>query len=364
MLKESHPEYGCERISDLLMRGPGLPASASTVGRVLRESGYELEEVETRPHEPVVKRFERARPNQLWQTDLFTFALRRQNRRVYAVAFMDDHSRFVTGFGVHGSASTAMVLEVLRSAVASYGAPAELLTDNGPQYVTWRGTSAFKKECERLGIRQIVARPKHPQTLGKVERFWGTLWRELVETALFLDLADAKQRIAFFIDHYNFHRPHQGLDGLVPADRFFEAAPQVRETLKARVRENALELAKAGAPRKPFYLTGQMGGQPFTLHAEGDRFYLTHENGRREEVALAGPAGGEGWGTAAIEEIGEGEDVPGTACPKEPSKELGHETPAPPGTSPLDEGLRQLAQSLAKGPASEGAAQSRKEVES
>jgi len=39
-----------------------------------------------------VRTFERATPNQLWQTDLFTFVLKRQNRRVHLVAFLDDHS--------------------------------------------------------------------------------------------------------------------------------------------------------------------------------------------------------------------------------------------------------------------------------
>ena len=41
---------------------------------------------------------------------------------------------------------------------------------------------------EQQGIRQIISRPKHPQTLGKVERFWGTLWRECLQRAVFLDL--------------------------------------------------------------------------------------------------------------------------------------------------------------------------------
>ena len=54
-----------------------------------------------------------------------------------------------------------------------------------------------------------------PQTLGKIERFWGTLWRECLGTAVFLDLDDARRRIGHFIDHYNFQRPHQGIDGLV-----------------------------------------------------------------------------------------------------------------------------------------------------
>jgi transposase InsO family protein len=291
LLKQSHPEWGCQRISDMLVRGPGLPASPAAVARVLHESGYELEETPTRPHPDKVRHFERARPNQLWQTDLFTFLLKRQNRRVYLVAFLDDRSRFVVGYGVHASQSTALVLEVLRAAIASYGPPEEILTDNGSQYVTWRGKSLFARELEKRGIRQIVSRPKHPQTLGKIERFWGTLWRECVEAAVFLDLADARQRIGLFIDHYNFQRPHQGIEGLVPADRFFQAAPDVLRTLKERVSANALELARQGAPKAGFYVTGQVAGQGFSVHAEGERVILTRSGEPRQEVELVRPAG-------------------------------------------------------------------------
>jgi transposase len=124
MLKKANPEYGCQRISDLLLRGPALPASPTAVARVLHEAGYQLEEVPTRPHPDKVRFFERANANQLWQTDLFTFILKRQNRRVYLVAFLDDHSRFIVGYGLHASQSSALVLEVLRAALGSYGVPA------------------------------------------------------------------------------------------------------------------------------------------------------------------------------------------------------------------------------------------------
>ena len=50
MLKRSNPEWGCQRISDMLTRGPALPASPSAVAQVLHEAGYEMEEVTTRPH--------------------------------------------------------------------------------------------------------------------------------------------------------------------------------------------------------------------------------------------------------------------------------------------------------------------------
>jgi transposase InsO family protein len=325
MLKEANPTWGCQRISDLLLRGPALPASAAAVARVLHEAGYELEEVPTRPHPDHVRRFERAQPNQLWQTDLFTFILKRQNRRVYLVAFLDDHSRFVVGYGLHASQSSALVLEVLRAALASYGTPAEILTDNGSQYVTWRGKSAFARELERRGIRQVVAAPRRPQTLGKIERFWGTLWRECVEGAVFLDLGDARRRIGLFIDHYNFQRTHAGIDGLVPADRYFGAAAEVRQALQARVAANALTLARHGVPKAPLYLTGQVGGQPVSIHAEGERVIVTGPAGARQEVDLAAPA------------PAGGAELPAPVCPAGVVTGPADEEPeAAPGTSPLD----------------------------
>jgi transposase InsO family protein len=343
MLKQANPEWGCQRISDMLLRGPALPASASAVARVLHEAGYELEEVPTHAHPDKVRHFERAKPNQLWQTDLFTFVLKRQNRRVYLVAFMDDHSRFIVCYGLHASQSSALVLEVLRAGIDSHGTPEEILTDNGSQYVTWRGKSAFSKELEKRGIRQVVARPRHPQTLGKIERFWGTLWRECVEAAVFLDLEDARRRIGHFIDHYNFQRPHRGAEGLVPADRFFGAAADVLRTLKQRVAANALELARHGLAKAPFYVTGQVGGKSFSVHAEGERMILTREGQTREEVDLA-PAGAAIAPTAPAATSAPSMPAPlcadGSPPPSVAEDSMGVE--APPGYSALDDALSAL----------------------
>jgi transposase InsO family protein len=289
LLKSQHPEWGSERIRDMLMRAEGYGASAGAIVHVLREAGYEVEESASSAHAPQEQRFERARPNQLWQTDLFTFLLKRENRRVHMVVYLDDHSRFVVGYGVWASASGALVREVLEAAVANFGAPEEVLTDNGPQYVTWRGKSGFARLLERRGIRHLVARPRRPQTLGKCERFWGTLWRECVEAAVFTSLEEARRRVGLFIDHYNFQRPHQGIEGLVPADRYFHAAPEVLKTLRERVAANALELAQHGAPRKSFYLTGRVGEAGISLHSEGSRVVLMRPDGEREEVDLEAP---------------------------------------------------------------------------
>ena len=330
LLKRQHVDWGCQRIAHELMRGPGLAASPGAITRILREEGYELEEQPTHPHPDKKRRFERARPNQLWQTDIFTFVLKRQNRRVFLVAFMDDHSRFIVSHGLHAAASTALVIDVLLAGIASYHAPEEVLTDQGPQYHTWRGKSRFTVELEKRGIRQIVARARHPQTLGKAERFWGTLWRECLEAAVFRDLDDARQRLALFVDHYNFQRPHQALDGLVPADRFFGAAPEIARSLKERVARNALELARQGAPRRPFYVTGQVGGQSFSVHAEGERVILKPGDGPRQEVELVRPPAVE----PAVDPLPAAVSVQAQPAPTGLAE--GNEVPPAPGVSPVD----------------------------
>ncbi len=343
LMKQSHPEWGQDRLCAMLNRTKGLGASPGAIARYLEEQGYEVESIPTKPHPDKPRRFERSKPNQLWQTDLFTFVLKRQNRRVHLVGFMDDHSRFLVGYGLHASSSGALVREVLESAIANHGAPEEILTDNGAQYYTWRGKSAFSKLLERRGIKQIVARPRHPQTLGKIERFWGTLWRECIQQAVFRDLNDARQRIGLFIDHYNFQRTHSGIDGLVPADRFFAAAPQVLETLRQRVAANAKELAQQGMPRKNFYLTGRVGNENISLHAEGERVVLTKADGQREEVDLGASGRRDDRADQVLPDPvsaeGKPPDHPGTTDNQGDA----------PGTSPLDQALRDLSEGFAEG---------------
>ena len=273
----------------------------------------------------------------VWQTDLFSFVLKRQNRRLYLVAFLDDHSRFVVSYGLHASSSTALVIEALEAGLANYGVPEEILTDNGPQYVTWRGKSQFTKQLEKRGIRQIVAKPKRPQTLGKIERFWGTLWRELLSGAVFVDLADARQRIGWFIDYYNFLRTHSGIDGLVPADRFFGVGSQLLETLQARLASNSLELARHGQPKNPFYLTGQVSGQAFSVHAQGERLLLTREGSPQQEIELAAPSPED---PAASSAAAPPEPICPHGAPESWPDEPAEAAPPAPGDEPVIDKLR------------------------
>jgi hypothetical protein len=113
------------------------------------------------------------------------------------------------------------------------------------------------------------------------------------------------------------------LDGLTPADRFFEAAPTVLQTLKDRVAANALELARQGVPRSPFYVTGQVAGKPFSVHAEGERVFLTRAGEPRQEVELVGPE------APSPEACSTAEPLPEPVCPHG-APESGNDLPEPP----------------------------------
>jgi transposase InsO family protein len=263
--RRQHPEQGTRRIRDVMARFQGLGVSETTVRRILHEEGL-LETVpESLPRPgPPEHRFERAEPNQLWQSDIFTFLLRRQ-QRLYVTAFMDDYSRYLVSLVVAHHQRAALVLEALARGIAEYGAPREVLTDQGRQYVSWRGHTDFEQELRRQGIRHIKSRPHHPQTLGKIERFWKTLWEEFLSRTVFADFEDCQRRIALFVQAYNFRRPHQGIGGAVPADRFFRAAPQVRAAIEQGVAHNALALAQERPQRKPFYLVGRLGERDLSV---------------------------------------------------------------------------------------------------
>jgi transposase InsO family protein len=267
--RRENPEQGTRRIRDEMKRSEGVGISETTVRRILHEEGLLERRAEAAAKPRAAERaFERAEPNQLWQSDIFTFLLRR-HERVYVTAFMDDYSRYLVSFAMAHHQRSTLVLEALARGIAEYGAPREVLTDQGRQYVSWRGHTEFEEELRRQGIRHIKSRPHHPQTLGKIERFWKTLWEEFLSRTVFGDFKDCERRVSLFVQAYNFKRPHQGIGGLVPADRFFRAAPQVREAIERSVSSNAMELAKRRPQRKPFYLVGRLGERDLWIALTG-----------------------------------------------------------------------------------------------
>lgn len=373
-LKQENPSFGIKRISQVLRSWFHLKASPETVRRKLKKEGLIKPRPKARRNLVRPRFFERATPNQMWQSDIFTFKL--GGRWVYLIGFMDDYSRFITGAGLYHSQTCENVLEVFRGALAEYRAPKEMLTDNGRQYVTWRGKSRFQKELEKEAIHHIRSSPHHPMTLGKIERFWATLWQEFLTRAQFDSFESARERIRFWIQHYNHRRPNQGIEGLCPADRFFEVATEVRKTIEAGIQENLLEMALRGKPRAPFYMVGRMEGQSVVLRAEKGKLKLSIDNGNENQELVydlkhsdqnpapapaqpahgngqsAGGAGGVdgavqgGGGLPAVADQlhdlpalaapGDGGDAPGAGITGQPGQGRGPESEAagPPGQPP------------------------------
>lgn len=271
--------------SQVLRRVFFLPASPETVRQRLHEAELMPETTPPKKRNLVRPRFfERATPNQMWQTDIFTFRL--GGRYAYLIAFMDDYSRFIVGADLFRSPTAAAVIEVYRVAIAEFQPPKEMLTDNGRQYTTWRGTSRFEAELKKDRVAHFKSRPQHPMTLGKVERFWSTIWQEFLVRAQFDSFEAARERIKLWIKYYNHKRPNQGIEGLCPADRFFEIQVELRQTIEAGIQANLLELALRGKPQAPFYMVGRMDGQSVVLRAEKGKLKLSVSDQSNQEQEL------------------------------------------------------------------------------
>ncbi len=79
---------------------------------------------------------------------------------------MDDHSRFLVGYGMHASASSALGLEVLRAAIASYGPPLVMKSDNGSQF----RAEETKRLLAEYRVAPLFSPKRCPQYNGGVER--------------------------------------------------------------------------------------------------------------------------------------------------------------------------------------------------
>ena len=260
---------GVGKVQGLLYRLGLLKVSRGTVERVIeRQKPTPKPRAKRRRNKPPqVRHFERARPNELWQTDIMTFMLRGQYR-VYLIGFMDDNSRFLVGWGLHRRQTASNVMEVFRAAIEKRGLPKEVLSDNGRQYYTWRGKSQFTVMLTKLGIAHIRSRPYHPQTCGKIESFWRNLWQECLSQVPLSSFEEAQAKIGEYIEHYNYKRPHQGIGNMMPADRYFQVAKQVAQL----VEENTAKVAASGPPlgeyKAPTYLIGNIGGKELRMVAK------------------------------------------------------------------------------------------------
>jgi transposase InsO family protein len=193
-----------------------ITVSAATVSRYLARAGLVTPDPAKRPRSSYL-RFAAELPNECWQSDFTHFRLA-GGADTEIICWLDDHSRYVLHLSAHIRVTGPVVTGSFRAAVAGHGAPASTLTDNGTVYTARfaggggrGGRNALEHELRLLGIRQKNGKPNHPQTQGKVERFWQTLKKWLAAQHQPADLAQLQARLDAFTAYYNTRRPHRSL---------------------------------------------------------------------------------------------------------------------------------------------------------
>jgi transposase InsO family protein len=234
-LKKKHPVMGPAQIRAQLKRFKGWRISVRAIARTLLKNGYELEHRGSQPkgeREPT--RFEAPWRNALWQLDLAELQIGGEHRSLLLVE--DDFSRFIVHHALLEHPSSEAVVAVVQEAVALHGKPEAVYTDRGGQFLAWLESSSFQRFLEAMLIDHHVSAAYRPRGRGKIEAAIRTLRRELWELMHFESVEEAERGISDFVRDYNHRRAHMGIDGLVPADRFFGRFREVKAAVEAQSR--------------------------------------------------------------------------------------------------------------------------------
>lgn len=176
------------------------------------------------PEKKITRRYEKSRPGELVHVDLKYLYRWKNSPREYAFAGVDDYSREAVAQirADRTSADAAAFLEQL-AAQLPYRIEA-VMTDNDLIF-TMRYAfhserhTRFQQACRNLGIAHWRVRPRHPQTNGKVERFFRTLDEECIAVYRPRSSKTRRQVLDDFLRYYNHERPHLSLHGLTPVER-------------------------------------------------------------------------------------------------------------------------------------------------
>jgi transposase InsO family protein len=230
-VRAEHPAWGGRKIARRLkdLRQEVIPAP-STVTAILKRHGVELGAYGG--GQSAFTRFERARPNELWQMD-FKGHVALHAGRLHPLTVLDDHSRFSLVLAACANQQTETVRQQLILAFRRYGMPEQLITDNGSPWGDGPGNpfTPLGVWLIEQGVRISHSRPYHPQTMGKDERFHRSLKAEVLSGPPFTDLAAAERAFERWRNIYNTQRPHEAIELAVPASRYQPSPRDYVETI-------------------------------------------------------------------------------------------------------------------------------------
>ena len=192
----------------------GVDASHPTVMKALRKAGFGPV---TKPKRKHRKYYCKDIPNDLWHIDYVELGKERgTGKSVVSLSIIDDCSRMIFNPNVTTSESTQHAMNVLEDVIAEFGPPKEIMSDHGSQfYSTSGGVSSFDVWSADNDIRHIMSAIRTPEQNGKVERFHGSIRREL-ELPEEATLEEYQRTLEDFVEFYNEERPHCSLRYLTP----------------------------------------------------------------------------------------------------------------------------------------------------
>jgi len=131
---------------------------------------------------------------------------------------VDDHS-WLAYSEIHPNEKRKSCIGFLLNALRFFRAHGvkvnRVITDNGVSFRSYR----YAKALRLLKIKHNRTRPYTPRTNGKAERFVQTSLREWAYARAYSHSSERADERLPFLHHYNYHRPHFGINGKTPISR-------------------------------------------------------------------------------------------------------------------------------------------------
>jgi transposase InsO family protein len=283
-LKAAAPHRSTAKIQHLLREQHGIELSRQSVWRILSARGL----ARLQEPEPLV-RFERPRPNALWQMDLkedvqFPFG------KAHLLCVIDDASRYCVGGRWIPDKKEPTVLGALADMLEQAGLPEAILTDRamifyGPAR-RQTGLTTYRLAMDALGVKTNYAKPYKPRTKGKIERLIGFIARDFIwEIRDQVDSIEQLQRCwEDWLQWYDHRRPHSSLGDLPPAHRYqvsHRAAPaNLRRLLAVEVSRRVDRAATISLNGRRYDVPPKLMGKHVWVGRIGEEIFIEYDGKR------------------------------------------------------------------------------------
>jgi putative transposase len=131
----TYKEYPCSAVvlETILGNRHGIKIPHNRIHKILKDHKLASNDTNKQRKRKWVK-YERKHSMSLLHTDWYQIKDDDRGKGKWLIAYLDDASRFVVGYGVFDDATTENAISVLERSINRYGKPLELLTDHGSQF--------------------------------------------------------------------------------------------------------------------------------------------------------------------------------------------------------------------------------------